>query len=269
LQAAIGQQALGGDVQQVELAGEIRLLDGLPLGTKAATVSAEGYEPLTVARLSVVAGAQERRLVMAPIPRVVRVVVRGDGDVPVDAQVRLVGPSSVAPLTTKAGVAEARIRPGTWQVLVSSTEWGAERRDVTIAPGTEPLTVDIALARRTVEVTATAVTLTQQLRFRFNEAELTTDSFRVLDALAATLRTDIRVGRVEIQGHTDAVGDEAYNVALSQRRADVVRDYLVTQGVDAGRLLAKGYGTSRPQAGNETEAARARNRRVQFEILPE
>ncbi len=245
------------------------LLEGLPPGMRRATLSADGYEPLVVPRLTVVAGAQERRFVLTPIPRPVRVVVRGEGGAAVEAKVRLVGPAKVEPLATAAGVAEARVRPGSWQVLVSADAYGAERRDVVVPPGAAPYTVEVPLARSRIEVTASAVLLRQQVRFQFNEATLAPESYRVLDELAATLRTDPRVGRVEIQGHTDAVGAEAYNVALSQRRADVVRDYLVGRGVAPERLVATGYGTSRPQTSNDTEAGRARNRRVQFEVLPD
>lgn len=67
----------------------------------------------------------------------------------------------------------------------------------------------------------------------------------------------------EIEGHTDSMGNEAYNIDLSQRRADAVRQYLISRfGVSASRLSAKGYGPSRPIADNKTVEGRAKNRRV-------
>jgi len=67
----------------------------------------------------------------------------------------------------------------------------------------------------------------------------------------------------EIEGHTDNRGDEGYNVGLSQRRSDSVRQYLIDNfGIEAGRLSAKGYGPSKPIAGNETADGRQKNRRV-------
>jgi outer membrane protein OmpA-like peptidoglycan-associated protein len=73
--------------------------------------------------------------------------------------------------------------------------------------------------------------------------------------------------RIEIQGHTDDVGSEQDNLALSQNRAEAVRKYLLTQGVAATRIEAKGYGESQPVADNESEEGRARNRRTEFKVL--
>ena len=69
---------------------------------------------------------------------------------------------------------------------------------------------------------------------------------------------------VEVGGHTDALGPEAFNQALSQRRADAVAAYLTASGVDAGRVNAIGYGESLPVADNGSDEGRAQNRRVEF-----
>jgi OOP family OmpA-OmpF porin len=65
-----------------------------------------------------------------------------------------------------------------------------------------------------------------------------------------------------VEGHTDSVGNDDYNLKLSQRRADSVRKYLVDKGVPAARLEAKGYGEAQPVADNKTADGRAQNRRV-------
>jgi outer membrane protein OmpA-like peptidoglycan-associated protein len=75
---------------------------------------------------------------------------------------------------------------------------------------------------------------------------------------------DIRL--VEIQGHTDNRGNDAYNLDLSQRRADSVRAWLISAGVSADRTVAKGYGETQPLTSNKSRNGRARNRRVQFII---
>jgi outer membrane protein OmpA-like peptidoglycan-associated protein len=71
---------------------------------------------------------------------------------------------------------------------------------------------------------------------------------------------------VNIQGHTDDVGDDAKNMALSENRAKDVRAYLISQGVDASRLTAKGFGETVPKVENDSEANRAMNRRTDFVI---
>ena len=73
--------------------------------------------------------------------------------------------------------------------------------------------------------------------------------------------------RVMIEGHTDSVGSDTLNMILSQRRADSVKDYLATRlGIDASRLDARGYGETRPVAGNDTGEGRQQNRRVEAAV---
>ena len=74
---------------------------------------------------------------------------------------------------------------------------------------------------------------------------------------------------MELAGHTDSVGSEAYNQQLSQRRAESVRNYLLDLGVDPDQLTAVGYGESKPIRSNDTEEGRERNRRVEFNVVSE
>ncbi|MDT3706052.1 MAG: OmpA family protein [Thiobacillus sp.] len=99
--------------------------------------------------------------------------------------------------------------------------------------------------------------------FDNNQASLKASSFATLDEAAATLKEwgDVRV---EIGGHTDSVGKDSYNLALSQRRAETVRQYLIGKGVAANRLFARGYGETRPVADNATAEGRDKNRRVEL-----
>jgi outer membrane protein OmpA-like peptidoglycan-associated protein len=70
--------------------------------------------------------------------------------------------------------------------------------------------------------------------------------------------------KVEVAGHTCNIGTDEYNMGLSQRRADAVRNYLISQGIPADRLTAKGYGESQPTADNSTREGRVQNRRVEL-----
>jgi OmpA-OmpF porin, OOP family len=97
--------------------------------------------------------------------------------------------------------------------------------------------------------------------FQTNSAELTVASHGPLDTIADGLKKHPRL-KVEIQGHTDSTGTPAYNLKLSQRRADAVQSYLVSSGVSAEQLVTKGYGQSQPIASNATVDGRSKNRRV-------
>ncbi|HET9863667.1 MAG TPA: OmpA family protein [Steroidobacteraceae bacterium] len=102
--------------------------------------------------------------------------------------------------------------------------------------------------------------------FESNAATLKPESRPVLDEVAADLKKHPQL-RVELQGHTDSRGADAYNLDLSQRRANSVRDYLVSQGVNPGQLVPKGYGETQPIADNATASGRAENRRVVMRVL--
>jgi OOP family OmpA-OmpF porin len=102
--------------------------------------------------------------------------------------------------------------------------------------------------------------------FDSGSAEIDPASAVVLDVAAAQIRERPDL-RVTIEGHTDSEGAEAYNEALSLRRAEVVRRYLVRKGVPAEGLAAHGLGESEPVAPNETADGRARNRRVELEVV--
>ncbi len=107
----------------------------------------------------------------------------------------------------------------------------------------------------------------QGVEFLTNSAELTPASHAALDQVAAVLKRHPAL-RVEVAGYTDSTGSAERNRALSQARAEAVRDYLVRQGIDPARLTARGYGPASPIADNATAAGRQRNRRVELHVLP-
>ena len=73
---------------------------------------------------------------------------------------------------------------------------------------------------------------------------------------------------IDVLGHTDSTGSDAYNQTLSQRRAQSVADYLSSRGVARARMGIRGYGETQPIASNDTEAGRAQNRRVEIKVVP-
>lgn len=104
------------------------------------------------------------------------------------------------------------------------------------------------------------------LFFDFNKAELLPESTAELDRLVALMQ-DTPGLRIRIEAHTDSVGTDAANVALSSARAKAVSAYLAAAKIPAARVESRGFGESSPAAGNDTEEGRALNRRVEFRVL--
>jgi OmpA-OmpF porin, OOP family len=116
-----------------------------------------------------------------------------------------------------------------------------------------------------VVVTKTKIEIKQTVFFEFNKATIKSVSFGLLNEVAQAMQDNPTL-KVEVQGHTDSVGKDASNLKLSQKRAESVRTYLIKQGVDSGRMVAKGYGETVPIADNRTKDGRGENRRVEFVI---
>jgi outer membrane protein OmpA-like peptidoglycan-associated protein len=104
--------------------------------------------------------------------------------------------------------------------------------------------------------------------FGFGKAELAAGAVRNVDKLAEFLKKHPD-RNVLIEGHTDSVGSDQFNLTLSQKRADAVKEVLSAKGVGPDRILTKGYGKQFPVAGNDTESGRQLNRRVEVLILNE
>lgn len=112
----------------------------------------------------------------------------------------------------------------------------------------------------------------ENIYFDYNESYIRADAAKELDKLV-TLLNDNTDLKIEMGSHTDSVASEAYNIELSQRRAESTVNYLIRNGIDPARLVAKGYGESKPIArntnpdGTDNPAGRQRNRRTEFKIL--
>jgi len=104
------------------------------------------------------------------------------------------------------------------------------------------------------------------VHFDFNRANIRPDAMPILDEAASILKAHPNI-RVDVNGYCDSRGSDAYNLKLSQRRADAVAEYLANQGIASDRLISHGYGKTNFVASNDTAEGRAQNRRV--ELVPE
>lgn len=107
----------------------------------------------------------------------------------------------------------------------------------------------------------------ENITFGFDSASLNSRFYPILDNVASTL-TQYNQTIVEVAGHTDSKGSDAYNHSLSERRAGAVAGYLGSKGVMRERMITVGAGETRPIASNDTEAGRAQNRRVEITLVP-
>jgi len=124
-----------------------------------------------------------------------------------------------------------------------------------------------ALMRRAhTKVTEKAIEIDEKVQFEVGKATILPASDELLKEVADDLREHAEILELQIEGHASIDGGIQLNRELSQKRADAVKQWLVDQGVEAARLVAKGYGPDRPIAPNDSEDGREKNRRVEFNI---
>lgn len=167
-------------------------------------------------------------------------------------------------MNTKNGYYEKELTEMGWYMLTASKEGYLNTTDSIAYEDEEKTLLSKDLYLNPFEV-GTTVRL-NNIFFDFDQTTLKSESYEELDKVVDFLNNNPSV-EIEIAGHTDAKGSDDYNLNLSQGRAQSVVDYLISQGIDDMRLIAKGYGETVPVATNETDEGRAINRRVEFTVL--
>lgn len=133
---------------------------------------------------------------------------------------------------------------------------------VVAAPVAAPVVAAAPLPRRTV-----SLTLGADASFDTGKADLKPEGRAKLDDVAAKLKQPgVQIDSMTITGHTDSVGNPKSNQTLSERRAEAVKTYLVSQGVDGSKIKTVGRGQTQPVSDNKTTQGRAKNRRVELEV---
>ncbi|MDR1006593.1 MAG: OmpA family protein [Bacteroidales bacterium] len=141
---------------------------------------------------------------------------------------------------------------------------GMPKQIAAVSEGGSPITITKQKEKKPYEVGQ--VVVLKDIFFDFDKSILLPQSYIELNNLLDVLNKYPQM-TIELRGHTDNYGTDAYNLPLSQRRAAAVYDYLIAHGIDKSRLSYKGYGAKIPIADNNTDEGRAKNRRVEFSIL--
>ena len=140
-------------------------------------------------------------------------------------------------------------------------------RDSSWTPATAAKGCDGALVAKPASgVSQSKITLQADTLYDFNKSDLKPEGKATLDKIAADLKK-IKLEVIIAVGNTDSVGTDAYNMALGQRRAQSVKAYLVSKGVDGSRIYTESKGKSNPVASNATAEGRAKNRRTDIEVV--
>ncbi len=137
---------------------------------------------------------------------------------------------------------------------------------VAVAPPAPPVVAPVAPPAPPAPPAATKVTYAADAFFDFNKSVIKPEGKAKLDDLVGKIK-DINLEVIIAVGHTDSVGSDAYNQKLSIRRSDAVKAYLVSKGIEKNRVYTEGKGEKQPVADNKTSEGRAKNRRVEIEVV--
>ncbi len=118
-----------------------------------------------------------------------------------------------------------------------------------------------------VSVKEESIDISERVQFKSGSADLLAESEKLLDEVADAMKEHPEILRIRVEGHTDSRAGSRFNRKLSRARARSVRTYLISQGVEGRRLVARGYGEKEPVDSNKTQEGRYKNRRVEFKIL--
>ncbi len=262
-----GEEELGttNDAGQLMVQG---LMPGEPLTIRSEHGSGF-YVPTERDTETLASGANDLRINMLWAPGTIRVKTLTAAGAPVDSSLKFDGPEVWSDVLVGSDGEEMLVLPpGDWTIFAVAPQYGRERREVSLSPSENVLTViEFGLSAATTVVTDSGVVILEPVLFDVDSAALKPRSRELLTSVANDLRTTPEISLVEVQGHTSTPGPSYYNRDLSQRRMDAVVQFLTGEGVEPSLLLPVGYGESCTAVVERNDEDRQKNRRVQFFIL--
>jgi len=161
-------------------------------------------------------------------------------------------------------------RTGYWTPAMATTECDPDlvpKKAAPMAPkAAPPMAAPKPAPKPVVKPVTEKVTMAAETNFDFDKAVLKPEGKARLDDLVGKLKA-VNLEVIIAIGHTDSIGTKAYNQKLSVRRANAVKAYLVSKGIEANRIYTEGKGETQPIADNRTKQGRAKNRRVEIEVV--
>lgn len=246
--------------------GSIALKDQMPETAFSLVASFDKHKPNAAEAVTLAEGDQSRTLTLPLVPGTL-VVKAVDKKTKAPLEGTLKFSTKAAPEDSAFAAEGARVElpRGAFDGYVGAEGYKLVPFSAVVKSG-ETSEVVVELEKSLVKVKANEIVILEQVHFAKAKADILPESDLLLTEVATVLIANPQIKKVEVQGHTDSDGNDAYNLDLSQRRVDSVVKFLVAKGVDASRLVAKGYGETQPAVPNDTKANKALNRRVQFMI---
>jgi outer membrane protein OmpA-like peptidoglycan-associated protein len=227
--------------------------------------SAPDYEPYEVGLLVKAGEVTPITVSLRSIPKVGKLIVNV-----LDIQTKkpVTGMITIGDMQAEkvTGRIEKTLAPGAYKVNVVAEDknYLPYERVVDIVAA-KTLEIEVAMVKKEFKI------VLPEVYFETAKSDIKPESYPVLDGAAKTIKTVFEGNpdvKIEVQGHTDSRGSDAYNLNLSNDRAGSVKQYLVlNHNIDANRLLARGYGESKPVASNDNPEGQAKNRRVEFVVM--
>lgn len=185
------------------------------------------------------------------------------------ANIRLSGAKTFEATTDSSGNFNAEVDAGDYEIAARAEGYLTRGKSVSIDTD-DPTSVNFELKaapeESLVELRDDRIEIQQKVFFDSGKATIQQRSFGLLEQVTALLAENPQVKKVRIEGHTDDVGSDDFNLELSQDRAEAVRNFLVEQGISPERLEAQGFGSGQPLLPNTSNRNRTINRRVEFSI---
>ncbi len=260
--------------QATDTDGSFRSYGFVPASALALSFEHPDYEKLELdVTLETGEGEQEATIELVPAVKLATISGRVEDEkgqpVP-NIRVKMSGPQIYEPLANSDGTFEETVAAGAYTVAVSAPGFLTRGQDVSVNPDAK-LGLIIVLKPAPKETVVTLredkIEIQEKIFFETGKATILRKSFWVLDQVASLLSENPQIKTIQIEGHTDDVGADELNLELSQLRAESVRAYLMEAGISRSRMIAKGFGETRPILPNTSRRNQGFNRRVEFTIV--